>query len=177
MNSLDPIGKAVALANEAHKGQRRKDQSRLPYIVHPMAVASLVRSYVRPHNETMIIAALLHDVVEDTNTSLSQIEELFGKEVASLVQELTNDPKEIAKIGKTSYLQSKMIHMSNNALTIKLCDRLDNLQDSEGLSPDQAKQMQSNTKEIIEVVEDIRGGDLLPVHQTLIRRLQTYWEN
>lgn len=78
----------------------------------------------------MIIAAILHDVLEDTEGKKDQIFEKFGPLVLSLVEELTSDDKEIKRVGKNPYLIQKMINMSSYALVIKLCDRLSNVIDN-----------------------------------------------
>src|SRR5688572_2066454 len=88
-NAADLESRARGFAERAHAaiGQRRKYTGE-PYIVHPIAVAELVRSV--PHTPEMIAAALLHDVVEDTPVTLAQIEAEFGPVVADLVDWLTD---------------------------------------------------------------------------------------
>jgi len=117
---------AFEYATEKHAGQTRSDGSE--YIAHPCRVADTIMDYA-PDNFTIFNAALLHDTLEDTDATYDEILELFGKSVADLVLELTSDPLEIKRIGKTEYLIAKMCNMSDDALTVKLADRLDNVQD------------------------------------------------
>lgn len=119
------IRKALEYAIEKHKNQYRHDGTE--YIVHPIRVANYVKQYKSSsHLEELYIAALLHDVLEDTETTYYDIVNLFGLQVASIVSELTNDDDLLNEIGKTKYLEIKMKNMTSWALTIKLCDRLDN---------------------------------------------------
>jgi (p)ppGpp synthase/HD superfamily hydrolase len=101
-----------------------------PYWTHPIRVASLVMKYKKSHKiDELVITALLHDVVEDTDTSILSIRYQFGDLVGNLVEELTSDKKEMKKQGKTEYLIEKMVGMSSWAMCIKCCDRLDNISD------------------------------------------------
>jgi len=81
----EPLEKALEFSINSHIGQYRKSGE--PYIIHPILVASIVVSIT--NDESMAIAALLHDVVEDTSVTIKQVEELFGKDVAHLVAGLT----------------------------------------------------------------------------------------
>ena len=129
---LDQLSNKVKIAKEfatiKHQGQTRKDNT--PYIYHPIRVAQNVINYVKNHNcENLVISALLHDTLEDTNTTYEEINSLFGVEVASIVQEVTNDDNLKHKYGKEKYLIMKLNNISNDALIVKLCDRLDNIID------------------------------------------------
>lgn len=118
--------RATELANELHSGQKRRSGE--AYISHPVAVSYLVAHYKRSAAlEDLLIAALLHDVVEDCDYPIHKITEEFGGVVGGLVQELTNDEAAIEKLGKEAYQLKKMVGMSSYALVIKLCDRLHNV--------------------------------------------------
>jgi guanosine-3',5'-bis(diphosphate) 3'-pyrophosphohydrolase len=126
-NSL--LAKAITFAQQKHEGQTRKATA-LPYITHLAGVALLINLLKRSKNlEPLMCAAYLHDTLEDTNTTSEEIQKEFGDLIASLVIELTSDKNQIAKQGKTDYLQYKMVKMSSYALTLKLCDRLHNISD------------------------------------------------
>jgi len=128
LESLELTKKAFIFAKSAHKNQTRKF-SGLPYIVHPTEVANLVSKFT--NNPILVAASYLHDTIEDTETTYEILKLEFGKTVADLVQELTSLSKEEIKNagGKAKYLTTKMMKMSKDALTIKLCDRLDNVSD------------------------------------------------
>ena len=122
------IKKALEFARNAHINQLRIDGS--PYINHPIRVADNIFKYKKSKEiDNLIIASLLHDTIEDTNVTYYDIANNFGYLVAELVAELTNNNEIKNMIGKTRYLQIKLKNLSNWALDIKLCDRLDNIQD------------------------------------------------
>jgi len=125
--------KALNFAAEKHKGQERRG-TKLPYVIHPIIVSHLITKYkpTSKHLEELQIAALLHDVLEDTICDYHEIEREFGSLVASLVMELTSDPKELKRLGKNEYLKQKMIKMSKYAFVLKLVDRLSNILDKPG---------------------------------------------
>lgn len=119
--------RARQFAEAAHGSinQRRKYTGE-PYIVHPAAVAELVRSV--PHTPSMIAAALLHDVVEDTPTSLAAIVVEFGVEVALLVDQLTDvsQPHHGNRAARKAIDRAHTANASAAAKTIKLADLIDN---------------------------------------------------
>lgn len=123
--------KALEFASIKHKGQFRKGKNHEDYIMHPIRVAKKVKLYkAKSHAINILVSvAYLHDTLEDTNTTYYELVENFGVQVATLVQELTTDKVLKEKIGKSEYLAIKMSHMTDWALTIKLCDRLDNIAD------------------------------------------------
>jgi len=125
---MNLISKAKELATSKHEGQFRKFSGE-PYVQHPLRVAQTVLRYKNSKElDKLMVAAILHDTVEDTDTTIEEIRELFGDLVASLVEELTSDSVK-AKENKSLYLSDKMISMSSWALVIKLSDRLDNVSD------------------------------------------------
>ena len=83
--------KAIAFAADKHRDQRRKDAEASPYINHPIAVATVLAAEGDVCDEVTLIAAALHDTVEDTQSTVMELEEGFGSEVAGLVRELTDD--------------------------------------------------------------------------------------
>lgn len=130
MNQLERVEEFI---KEKHQGQVRRGSGE-PYYHHPERVAATVSRYT--DQPVMIMAALLHDTLEDTDTTEKDIEELsapHGKEVLSLVKELTSfkDDPIYKEFGKAEYLARKMSRMSKSALLIKLADRLDNVSDLE----------------------------------------------
>ena len=117
---------ALCFANTAHQGQIRKYTGE-PYIVHPMEVAQIVRSVTtNPH---MIAAALLHDVVEDTNITNDVIRAFFGHHVAMLVEMLTDVSKPEDGNRKTrKELDRRHTSLATpQAKTIKLADLISNI--------------------------------------------------
>lgn len=134
------VDKARRYATKAHASidQRRK-YTNDPYIVHPQAVADIVGSV--PHTEAMLAAAWLHDTVEDTSTTLEDINRHFGPEVAELVGMLTNVSAtcEGDRIEKKNLDRHHSAQASAAAKTIKLADLIDNLRSLVTHDPDFAK--------------------------------------
>ena len=131
-NELDMVQKAFDFANEAHKGVRRRSGE--PYILHPIAVAQIVVSNIGLGYKS-ICAALLHDVVEDTDYTVDDIRNIFGDKIASLVDGLTKiktvlDNEDKAKQNSIQAENFKRILLTLNddvrVVLIKLADRLHN---------------------------------------------------
>lgn len=129
MNS-NKLAKAFEFAYKAHSGVNRK-QSFMPYIVHPMEASFIVQS-IPDISEEAVIAAILHDVVEDTDTTIDDIEKNFGSKVAELVAQESEDkmphlPKEESwKIRKQKFLDH-LKHASYEEKVLCLADKLSNL--------------------------------------------------
>lgn len=154
-----------------HEGQYRKF-TLCPYYIHPIRVASLVYKNKESHKiDELVIASLLHDTLEDTNTTEKEIEEMFGWQVLSLVQELTSNKEESDKHGKANYLANKMINMSSWALVIKLCDRLDNVSDFMYASDNFIQKYGNETLNILKLLVGIRK-DISPTHIKLINMIK-----
>ena len=121
-------------AKDLHKDQIRKFINKPYFTAHVQKVNGIVKQYTT--DEDILCAALLHDVIEDCfedpDVGHHILEEKFGKRVADIVKELTSSKDEIDNDynSKADYLIVKMIHMSNEALFIKLCDRLQNISDA-----------------------------------------------
>lgn len=148
---MQMLQKAIQFAGEKHKGQVRKGTG-LPYILHPIDVSLICdANKTSKRREELMCASVLHDTLEDTDTTFVELASEFTPMVASVVLELTSDEEEIRKIGKTPYLTKKMIGMSNYALYLKLCDRLSNV--SDGAWP---KYLRS-TAEILDALEAARN--------------------
>src|SRR5262249_40434039 len=82
---------AAHFAAGKHRSQRRKNTDADPYINHPIAVANLLAGFAAVRDVPVLQAALLHDTIEDTETTPAEIEQLFGREVLTIVQEVTDD--------------------------------------------------------------------------------------
>src|SRR5215831_15311046 len=87
------ILQAITFAALKHKDQRRKDAKASPYINHPIQVATLLATDGGISEETVILAAILHDTVEDTETTFEELEQHFGSAVSALVREVTDDKR------------------------------------------------------------------------------------
>ncbi len=143
------LRKARDFASFAHDGQARLDGTE--FVCHPRRVADNIRKFYSGKFEVEYeTAGHLHDTAEDTPVTIADIEENFGTTVAGLVLELTSDDMMKHKLGKAVYLTQKMLKMSDGALLIKLCDRLDNISDLNNTSPEFRKRYSKETLEILE---------------------------
>jgi guanosine-3',5'-bis(diphosphate) 3'-pyrophosphohydrolase len=119
---------AIAFAADKHRHQTRKDAEASPYIIHPIAVATVLAVEADVSDEATLLAAILHDTVEDTETTLAELEENFGSEVTGLVNELTDD-KSLEK-GERKRLQIERARESSpRAKEIKIADKISNVRD------------------------------------------------
>ena len=121
------LARAMELALDAHAGQLRKGTP-IPYVAHPMAVASLVMSY--GGSPVQAAAALLHDVVEDSDLTVADVQERFGREVAELVGVATDahgHPKPPWRDRKEAFIE-RLGRVHREAALVIACDKLHNAQ-------------------------------------------------
>jgi guanosine-3',5'-bis(diphosphate) 3'-pyrophosphohydrolase len=130
---LEIVLRAAAFAAEKHRDGRRKDEEASPYINHPINVAYiLVRAGIE--DPAVLAAALLHDTVEDTHTTVDELEVVFGYEIANIVAECTDDKR----LGKLERKQAQIDHaakISHKAQLVKLADKIANVNDINGAPP------------------------------------------
>uniref|UniRef100_A0A670YQC1 Guanosine-3',5'-bis(diphosphate) 3'-pyrophosphohydrolase MESH1 n=1 Tax=Pseudonaja textilis TaxID=8673 RepID=A0A670YQC1_PSETE len=119
---------AVDFAARKHSGQRRKDPERTPYINHPIGVAQILAQEAGVADVAVLQAALLHDTVEDTDTTFAEIEQRFGPEVRRLVEELT-DNKALPQAERKRLQVERAAGLSAGARLVALADKLYNLRD------------------------------------------------
>lgn len=120
--------KAVAFASEKHRNQRRKDADASPYINHPIALANVLANEGGVVDSTVLCAAVLHDTIEDTETTADELKQLFGDKVTSIVLEVTDD-KALAKEVRKEEQVRHAPHISTEAKLVKLADKICNLRD------------------------------------------------
>jgi (p)ppGpp synthase/HD superfamily hydrolase len=150
---LNQIAKADSFAAAKHAGQLRKYTGE-PYIVHPRAVKELVSKV--SHTDEMLIAALLHDTLEDTETKLSEIEENFGKEVAELVYWLSDvsKPSDGNRATRKALDRGHIAKAPASAKTIKLADLIDNSKSIFQHDPQFAKVYFKEKKLLLDVLKE-----------------------
>jgi guanosine-3',5'-bis(diphosphate) 3'-pyrophosphohydrolase len=119
---------AVAFAADKHRDQRRKDHRSSPYINHPIALAHVLAFEADVTDPTVLIAAVLHDTLEDTDTSASELTRRFGAEVARIVAEVSDD-KTLLKAQRKQAQIDDASHLSSRARLVKLADKICNLRD------------------------------------------------
>lgn len=118
---------AINFANKAHRGQKRKLGGD-PFIIHPLAVAGLLADHYS--DKTLIIAAILHDVVEDTPVTFDQLRDKFGEEITQIVADVSQTEKNLPwKERKDRYFEHLTKKASENAVRVSAADKYHNLQD------------------------------------------------
>ena len=146
-DDLKLIRKAFEVAVEAHSSQRRKSGE--PYIFHPIAVAKIV-AYEIGLGATSIASALLHDVVEDTEYTIDDIERLFGETVARIVSGLTKisilNKSQDASIQAENFRKMLLtLHDDVRVILIKIADRFHNMQTMDAMPPHKQVKIASET--------------------------------
>jgi len=146
---LPLVRRAYQFAAQAHDGQTRKSGD--PYVTHPLAVAQIIAELKL--DVASVCAGLLHDCVEDTSATVDQLGDLFGKEIAFLVDGVT-------KLGKLPYstreeqqaenFRKMLLAMARDirVILVKLCDRLDNMRSLHHLPPEKQERIASETMQI-----------------------------
>jgi guanosine-3',5'-bis(diphosphate) 3'-pyrophosphohydrolase len=124
---------ALAFAAHKHRAQRRKDKEASPYINHPIALADVLANEGGVEDPVTLCAALLHDTIEDTKTTYEELRKAFGREIADVVREVTDD-KSLRKYVRKRRQIEHAPHLSRRAKLVKLADKISNLRDV-NLSP------------------------------------------
>jgi len=123
---VQAILSAARFAAEKHAGQRRKGDAAEPYVNHLIEVADLVATAIPELDTNLVIAALLHDSIEDAGVTAEDLASRFGADVADLVSEVTDD-KSLAKQERKRLQVVNAPKKSVRAQTIKLADKISNL--------------------------------------------------
>jgi guanosine-3',5'-bis(diphosphate) 3'-pyrophosphohydrolase len=127
-DDLTLILEALSFASEKHRHQRRKDILASPYINHPIAVARTLKVEGGVSDASVLSAAILHDTIEDTDTSYEELETVFGTEIAGMVLEVSDD-KNLSRADRKQ-LQIEHAHrISPGAKLVKFADKICNLRD------------------------------------------------
>jgi len=151
--------------------QRRKNKDGTPYINHPLEVANLISEVGKVNDVIPLTAAVLHDTVEDTNTTYSELVETFNKEIADVVMETTDD-KSLPKIERKKLQVEHAKHISDYAKLVKIADKISNLKDTVLDPPDWDKDVKVGYAIWSKaVVDNMRG-----VNKELEQRFD-YWYN
>lgn len=133
-SATSEVLRAAAFAADKHRNQRRKDTDASPYINHPIALAQLLATDGKISDPVVLCAALLHDTLEDTETTSQELIAEFGVEICTVVQEVTDDkslPKQVRKQLQIEHARS----ISKKAKLVKLADKICNLRDIRDYPP------------------------------------------
>lgn len=128
MEDLDKLLQALKFAADKHRDQRRKGAHQPPYINHPIEVVEQLVRVGKVNDINILLAAALHDTVEDTDTTFEQIEAMFGRRVSEIVAEVTDD-KSLPKQERKQKQIEHAPHLSAEAKQIKLSDKISNIRE------------------------------------------------
>ena len=134
-NDLPKLLQAISFAAKKHSTQKRKGADEQPYINHVLEVANLLANVGQVMDFDVLIAAVLHDTVEDTATTATEIDEKFGANVGKMVMEVTDD-KSLPKAERKLLQIEHAPHLSDGAKLIKLGDKISNIRDVTENPPD-----------------------------------------
>ena len=134
-DALAPLLAALKFAAEKHRDQRRKGADASPYINHPIEVADLLATVGGVRDVDVLQAAILHDTIEDTETTAGEIQDAFGTRVRDLVEEVTDDKSLPKKTRKRLQIEHAP-HLSHDAKQIKLADKISNVREIGASPPD-----------------------------------------
>jgi (p)ppGpp synthase/HD superfamily hydrolase len=169
---------AIQFAEEAHRDQKRK-YSNEPYLIHLLSVAKMVScatldKALELQREEIIIAAILHDVVEDTNVTSEDIGLAFGSSICRIVQELTDPPLVAGNREKRKGLSRERLRLSCHATKIIKCaDIIDNVHSIVACDPKFAKVFLEEIGMLIPLLETPRSSlhrELVELYATSIPR-------
>jgi len=149
---------ALSLAHQAHAGYVRNASGGRPYIDHPVAVAELLEG--RGFGEEVLAAALLHDVVEDSEIEVPEVRERFGDEVARLVQALTEDETIESYEERKEEHRRRVSAAGRDALAIYAADKLTNVSMLRDAYASQGEDVGSELKVPLDVKTDVWAADL-----------------
>jgi len=128
------VFQALAFAAHKHRDQRRKDEGASPYINHPIALANILVNEGGITDHVVLCAAILHDTIEDTETTYEELVDAFGREIADVVREVTDD-KSLDKAERKLLQIEHAAHASRRAKLVKLADKTCNLRDLAATPP------------------------------------------
>lgn len=126
---------AIAFAAEKHRDQRRKGKNASPYINHPIALAHVLSLEAGVHDTDVLCAAILHDTVEDTETTEAELIALFGPRIAGMVMDVTDD-KTLDKAARKQKQVEHAPYISHGGKLVKLADKICNLRDIRTAPPE-----------------------------------------
>lgn len=150
--------RAAMFAAEKHKNQRRKDADASPYINHPIALAHVLANEGGVNDVEVLCAALLHDTIEDTETTADELRMVFGEVVAGIVLEVSDD-KSLSKSERKRLQVEHAAQASPQAKLVKLADKICNLRDLLASPPADwsAERKQAYFEWAAQVVSGLRG--------------------
>jgi len=161
---LEQVFKALDFAADRHKNQRRKGKNKIPFINHPIMVANVLIEQGGVDDPVILIGAILHDTIEDTETSQEEIAEIFGQEVVDLVLEVS-DNKNLCKADRKEQQIVTAGMKSDRAKNLKIADKVCNVLDMVRFPPNWTLKRKLEYVDWSEAVVDRLRGVNAPLEQ------------
>ena len=160
MNNLNKLLQAASFAAQKHTNQKRKGSNQEPYINHPLEVANLLANVGNVDDLDVLIAAILHDTIEDTGVTKDELAGLFGETVSGYVAEVTDD-KSLPKAERKRLQIEPAPHLSHGAKLVKLVYKISNITDVTNNPPADwdLKRRQEYVDWGVAVVAGLRGAN------------------
>jgi len=160
--SLKLLIDAIDFAAFKHREQTRKGHAKTPYINHPVGLARVLAVEGGVTDIETLAAAVLHDTIEDTKTTPAELEQRFGKTIASLVVEVTDTKMQGKRLRKAMQIQHAA-HLSDKAKLVKLADKICNLRDIVARPPEnwplaRKREYFDWAKRVVEELGDVHPG-------------------
>ena len=161
MNDINLIMHALSFAAHKHRDQRRKDVDASPYINHPISLANILTNEGDISDVDVICAALLHDTIEDTDTTTEELEIAFGTVITLIVVEVSDDTS-LPRLERKRLQIEHAAHASDKAKLVKLADKISNLRDV-AINPPESWSLQRRQEYFDwakQVIDQLRGVHL-----------------
>lgn len=176
-SDLEEISQAIDFAAEKHRFQTRKNKEKTPYISHPIGVAYHLMEVGNVRDRAVVIGALLHDTLEDTQTTFEELQKRFGSVVADYVKEMTDDKSLSQEMRKRMQIVNAS-HKSKGAAQIKMADNLYNITDLLNNPPSDWSQLRIDryfewTQSVVDRLPPVNS----PLRDAVEDAINTYWEN
>lgn len=167
------LTKALVFAAHKHRDQRRKDIEASPYINHPIAVMSILHLEGGIDDTDTLVAAILHDTLEDTETTYEELVNNFGVKIADIVVELTDD-QSIERIERYVQQAQKASRYSPEAKLIRIADKIANARDAIASPPPKwsPERLQGHLQQSVTIMGILRGThrDLEDIFDALLKK-------
>jgi guanosine-3',5'-bis(diphosphate) 3'-pyrophosphohydrolase len=156
---------AISFAARAHRHQLRKD-GQTPYVAHVFRVCLIVRHVFGIDDPRALMAAALHDAIEDTATDFDDLEKTFGREVAAWAAALCKDTRLPEEERERQYV-AQLVKAPWQVKVCKLADVFDNLMDSKHLRPEQRERTRGRTRQYLDALGRNLPAEVRPAYETV----------
>lgn len=186
LNILNNIIKAIQFSTSAHENQKRKGKE-VSYIMHPLSVGLLLAS--SGAKEEVVVAGILHDTIEDTEVTYEEIEKLFGKKIADIVNDVTEQDKSLPWAERKRLALVHVATVLPESILVKTADVLHNMSDQledykkEGdgmfakFNAGKAQQLERYDK-LVQALKDRKiKNPLLPVLEKTFKEIAALWSH